>query len=65
MKNNNKNKDPKEQGEESSDLSLEEEIIKALEKKNEQIKSGEQQQDHGVSKGKISGGFDEWSVSWP
>ncbi|MDQ0966701.1 hypothetical protein QFZ20_002104 [Flavobacterium sp. W4I14] len=64
MKDNGKNKDHKKQGEENCALSLEEEIIKALEKKNEQIESGEQQ-DHTDNKGKKSSGFDEWSVSWP
>jgi len=65
MKDNSKNKDRKKQGEENTALSPEEAIIKALEKKNEQIKSGEEQPDPGVGKGKRTGGFDEWSVSWP
>jgi len=65
MKDNSKNKDHKKQGEENTELSLEEEIIKALEKKNEQIKNGEEQPDDEVGKGKRTGGFDEWSVSWP
>jgi hypothetical protein len=65
MKDNSKNKDHKKQGEENSDLSLEEEIVKALEKKNEQIKSGAEQRDQSGSKNKGSMGFDERSVSWP
>jgi hypothetical protein len=65
MKDNSKNKDHKKQEEENSDLSLEEEIVKALEKKNEQIKSGVEQVDQSGSKNKGSMGFDERSVSWP
>jgi len=65
MKDNSKNKDHKKQEEENSDLSLEEEIVKALEEKNEQIKSGAEQVDQSGSKNKGSMGFDERSVSWP
>lgn len=65
MKDNSKNNNLKKQGEVNSDLSLEQEIIKTLEKKNKQIESGEVQPDDNVSKGKTSGGFDEWSASWP
>ncbi|CAH0277499.1 hypothetical protein SRABI27_03676 [Pedobacter sp. Bi27] len=65
MKDNSKNKDHKKQEEENSDLSLEEEIVKALEEKNERIKSGAEQIDQSGSKNKGSMGFDERSVSWP
>ena len=65
MKDNSKNKDHKKQGEENSDLSIEEEIVKTLQKKNEQIKSGAEQTDQIGSKEKGSNGFDEQSVSWP
>jgi len=65
MKDKSKTKDHRKQVVESSDFSLEEEIIKVLEKKNEQIKSGKEQPDQGGNKGKRTGGFDEWSVSWP
>jgi len=65
MKDKRKNNDPERKREVNSHLSLEEEIIEALKKKNEQIASGEEQPDDNVNKGKTSGGFDEWSVSWP
>jgi hypothetical protein len=65
MKDNSKNKERKKQEEENSSLSLEDEIVKTLQKKNEQIKSGAEQTDQSGSKDKGSMGFDERSVSWP
>ncbi|CAH0126515.1 MULTISPECIES: hypothetical protein [unclassified Pedobacter] len=65
MKDNKKNKGPKKQEKENSNLSLEDEIVKTLQKKNEQIKSGAEQIDQSESKDKGSMGFDKQSVSWP
>ena len=64
MKDNSKNKEPKKQEGENSNLSLQDEIIKTLQKKNEQ-KSGAEQTDQSGSKDKGSSGSDEQSVSWP
>ena len=65
MKDNKKNKGPKKQEKQNSNPSLEDEIVKTLQKKNEQIKSGAEQIDQSEIKDKGSIGFDEWSVSWP
>lgn len=65
MKDNSKNKEQKKQEEESSNLSLQDGIVKTLQKKNKQIKSGAEQIDQSGSKDKGSSGFDERSVSWP
>jgi len=64
MENNSKNKDDKKHRAENSAPSLVEEIIKALDQKNEQIKRGEQQ-NRSDKKDNKSSSFDEWSVSWP
>jgi len=65
MKDNSKNKERKKQEGENSNLSLQDEIVKTLQKKNEQIKSGAEQTDQSGSKDKGSMGFDKQSVSWP
>ncbi|MGN8056138.1 hypothetical protein ACTJKN_07690 [Pedobacter sp. 22163] len=65
MKDNSKNKERREQREENSNPSLQDEIVKTLQKKNEQIKSGAEQTNQNGSKNKGSMGFDERSVSWP
>jgi hypothetical protein len=64
MKDNSKNKERKKQEEENSSLSLQDEIVKTLQKKNEQ-KNGAEQTDQSGSKNKGSMGFDKQSVSWP
>jgi hypothetical protein len=46
---------------------LQDEILKALERKNREIRnsSEEQRAEKRDGEGNSTGGFDEWSVSWP
>jgi hypothetical protein len=52
---------------ESGNVSLQDEVLKALERKNREIRNSpdEQRPEKQSGEGDSTGGFDEWSVSWP
>lgn len=65
MENNSKKNKPQSR-EITKNSSLEEEIIKGLKERNESIRSGNvTEEDRSSKDDNKSGGFYEWSVSWP